>query len=417
MPFRSYRSAPVAELGQQTGVINRKRVVLILSAPAVSLLVPGLAVQLANVGGTGELTRIAAAVVKFLLFYSGVFALIGLSAAVAAGLLAADRIVLSPHARILAQTAHRTTSLLGMSALANHIMLEIMANRAGIADSVIPFLAVRSTFFMGLGTIASDVFVLVILTGVLRRRFTTGSRPELWRWLHMTAYAAWLLGILHGLLAGRSAKPYVDWSYGACLAFAGLALAARYVMVHRNRMATAGDRPAPGPGPVSLSSLPSLTPSPAGAVPALPPPQARTAAPPAVTSGQWPTTPAPAPPPAPQRRPLRALPSPGDAWSQTDPRPPGWAGAPWSVAEDRDARADADGYAYADDNGYSDDGYGYGDDGYGDNGYAGEYAYADDNGYAADNGYAGEPSGWTEPPESWTASPDAWRPRSDGWGR
>src|SRR5215469_4395339 len=99
MPFGYSRSALIAELGQ-VGVRSRTRVVLILTVPAVSLLLPGLAVEIAHAGGKGELSRIAAVVATFLLFYSGVFALIALSAAVAAGLLAADRIIMTPEARI-----------------------------------------------------------------------------------------------------------------------------------------------------------------------------------------------------------------------------------------------------------------------------------------------------------------------------
>jgi hypothetical protein len=128
---------------------------------------------------------------------------------------------------------HRTASLIGVSALANHIMLEVLAHRARIIDGFVPFMAARNTFYMGLGTLGSDLFIVIIVTGLLRRRFT--SRRLLWRALHATAYAAWPLAILHGLLAGRSAKPYVDWSYGGCLAAVGLALVLRYVMVVRGR--------------------------------------------------------------------------------------------------------------------------------------------------------------------------------------
>jgi hypothetical protein len=40
-------------------------------------------------------------------------------------------------------------------------------------------------------------------------------------------YLCWPFAILHGLLAGRTAKPYVDWSYGACVALVALALVFR----------------------------------------------------------------------------------------------------------------------------------------------------------------------------------------------
>jgi hypothetical protein len=362
MRVRPARSAPVAELGQVT-VISRKRVLLIVSVPALSLLLPGLAVEVASSGGAGEFTRAAADVARFLLFYSGVFALVALSAAVAAGLLATDRIVLTPERRILAQALHRTCSLIGISALANHIMLEILASRARIVDGFVPFLASRNTFYMGLGTLSSDLFVLVIVTGVLRRRFTSGARRALWRGLHLTAYAAWPLGVLHGLLAGRSAKPYVDWSYGACLTAVAVALTVRYVMLHRGRTVAPAGQPGRTAAPLlAPTALPGATPSgvlppgslppgalPPGALPRLPrrdalrPGQsadlARAAARAAAAAAAPPTF------PAGRRQPTRrALPGPGPKEPRPDrlPRPPRRPGAPWSGPQpanpaDRDA--------------------------------------------------------------------------------
>ncbi len=236
MHTRRYRSKRVPRLGHRRPG-SRKRIALILSVPVLSLLLPALAVALASAGGSSQLTRTAADVARFLLYYSGVFALVALTAAVAAGLLATDRTVMSPERRILAQGLHRTTSLIGVSALANHIMLEVLAHRAKILDGLVPFMAARSTFYMGLGTLASDLFVVIIVTGALRKRFAVGARRWVWRGLHVTAYAAWPMAILHGLLAGRAAEPYVDWSYGGCLAAVLLALAFRYVAAIRGRNA------------------------------------------------------------------------------------------------------------------------------------------------------------------------------------
>jgi hypothetical protein len=223
---------------QQLGEVRptrHGRAAAILAVPVLTLLMPALAFVIASAGGHSEVTSISAAVARFLLYYSGVFALLALTTAVAAGLLATDRAVMAPEHRIMAQALHRAASLIGISALANHIMLEVLAHRARIIDGFVPFMAARNTFYMGLGTLASDLFIVIIVTGLLRRRFT--SRRLLWRALHATAYAAWPLAILHGLLAGRSAKPYVDWSYGGCLAAVGLALLLRYVMNVRGRNA------------------------------------------------------------------------------------------------------------------------------------------------------------------------------------
>jgi hypothetical protein len=175
------------------------------------------------------------ALMHFLLFYAGVFALIGLTTAVGVGLLASDRIVMTPSGRIIAQAVHRAVSFGAVGFLLIHIVTEIIAGRSQAADAVVPFLDQGRTLYLGLGTIASDLFLLILVTGILRARFATVRPTWAWRALHSAAYLAWVLGIVHGLLAGRTAKPYVDWSYGACVAAVGLALVVRLVAAGRVR--------------------------------------------------------------------------------------------------------------------------------------------------------------------------------------
>jgi hypothetical protein len=224
------------------------------------MLVPAIAVAATAAGATGQAHVIAAETQRFLLFYAGVFALIALTAAGGAGLVATDRIIMSPGLRVLAQAMHRAISLIALSSLATHIMLEVIAHRANAIDSVVPFLATRANFYMGVGTVASDLFVLIIVTGIARRKFAGGSRQWTWRILHATAYACWPLAVLHGLLAGRAAKPYVDWSYGACLAAAGLVLAIRSVATVRGPDTAAQ----PVPDRASWPMAQAIMPGPAG---------------------------------------------------------------------------------------------------------------------------------------------------------
>ncbi len=182
---------------------------------------------IAGITATGH--TIDMALMHFLLFYAGVFALIGLTAAVGVGLLASDRIVMTPSGRIIAQAVHRAVSFGAVGFLLIHIVTEIIAGRSQAADAVLPFLDQGRTLYLGLGTLASDLFLLILVTGILRARFATVRPTWAWRALHSAAYLAWVLGIIHGLLAGRTAKPYVDWSYGACVAAVGLALIVRVV--------------------------------------------------------------------------------------------------------------------------------------------------------------------------------------------
>jgi hypothetical protein len=206
-----------------------------------------LATALAVAGITRAGYSIEMAMLRFLLFYAGVFALIGLTAAVGVGLLATDRIIMLPGGRIVAQAVHRAVSFGAVGFLAVHIAVEVVAGRSLPDDIVVPFLDHGRTLYLGLGTVASDLVVLIIVTGIMRGRFAAAHPPWTWRALHATAYLSWPLAILHGLLAGRTAKPYVDWSYGACVAVVGLALVIRVVGTVRVREMAGAPVPALGP--------------------------------------------------------------------------------------------------------------------------------------------------------------------------
>jgi hypothetical protein len=203
------------------------------------------ALAIAGITRAGYSTEMA--VLQFLLFYAGVFALIGLTAAVGVGLLATDRIIMLPGGRIVAQAVHRAVSFGAVGFLVVHIAVEVVAGRSLPDDIVVPFLDHGRTLYLGLGTVASDLVVLIMVTGIMRGRFAAAHPSWTWRALHATSYLSWPLAILHGLLAGRTAKPYVDWSYGACVAVVGLALVIRVVGTVRVREMAGAPVPALGP--------------------------------------------------------------------------------------------------------------------------------------------------------------------------
>ncbi len=194
-------------------------------------LIAGVSVIVFVLAMTRQGHVIDAATQRFMLFYAGVFALIGLSASVAVGLVATDRIIMAPGHRVMAQAIHRAVSLGAVAFLIIHIVSEILAQRAHVIDSVVPFLSPYRTFYIGLGTIASDLILLIIVTSVFRKRFTARGKAWRWRAIHYGAYAAFVLGVMHGLLGGRAAKPYVDWSYGFAIALTALALAVRFLVI------------------------------------------------------------------------------------------------------------------------------------------------------------------------------------------
>lgn len=205
---------------------------------------------------------IALAVQHFLLFYAGVFALVTLTASVGAGLAAADRVFMSPGGRIAAQAAHRAVSFAAVAFLAVHITVEVLAGRSRPSDAVVPFLHPGRTFYLGLGTVAADLLIVIVVTGLLRGRFARVRPAWLWRALHAVAYLCWPLAIMHGLLAGRAARPYVDWSYGACVAAVALALVFRVAAGPRLGQTTAShseEAPAAIPSLAAPLAGPGLT--------------------------------------------------------------------------------------------------------------------------------------------------------------
>jgi DMSO/TMAO reductase YedYZ heme-binding membrane subunit len=172
---------------------------------------------------------IDAATQRFMLYYAGVLALVGLTGSVLLGLVATDRVVMTPGHRVMAQAVHRAFSFGTLAFLIIHIVTEILAQRSHVIDGVVPFLSPYRTFYIGLGTIASDLIVLLVVTSILRKRFTAHGKAWRWRAIHYTSYMAFVFAVLHGLLGGRTAKPYVDWSYGFAIAVTALGLAVRFL--------------------------------------------------------------------------------------------------------------------------------------------------------------------------------------------
>ncbi|MER6828447.1 hypothetical protein ABT352_20880 [Streptosporangium sp. NPDC000563] len=186
-------------------------------------------VGLLMLGRTAPGMEVAAAVRGVFSFFSGVIALVSLTVTVALGLLSADRIVLPVLGRIRSQLAHRATAMAGMGFLAIHVTMKIIESRTSLPSVVIPLSASGQGLYVGFGAIASDLMILVFLTGVARARFAENSRPWLWRMLHGSAYLAWPMAVLHGLTAGRAPAEWVTWSYVVCLVAVGAALLIRVI--------------------------------------------------------------------------------------------------------------------------------------------------------------------------------------------
>jgi hypothetical protein len=159
----------------------------------------------------------------FLDFGAGVLSLVCLTCSVIWGLVAQDRILLSTRQRIVGQAVHRTTAVASIAFLLLHITVKIALNHTRLIAAVVPFaLGVRgSAGLIGLGSAAGLLMIFVGVTGALRGNFA-GPAPVAARWraMHMLAYPAWCAALVHGLYAGRQAKPVYVVLY--CLSLFGV---------------------------------------------------------------------------------------------------------------------------------------------------------------------------------------------------
>ncbi|WP_307799517.1 ferric reductase-like transmembrane domain-containing protein [Micromonospora antibiotica] len=196
-----------------------KSVLAMMVASALGLLWAGVEM-------TGNGTVMYAYGFFFTEFFAGVVALVALSLTVMMGLLATDRLVLMIRHRVLLQSAHRATGVLGVAGLVFHVITKIAIGRAGPTDAVVPFIGGRG-LYVGLGTVAAFLMVSVFWTGIVRVRFAGVGPKWFWRSLHSLAYLSWPFALFHGLNAGRAAKSWVVLSYLACVLLVVVALMVR----------------------------------------------------------------------------------------------------------------------------------------------------------------------------------------------
>ncbi|WP_433450271.1 cytochrome b/b6 domain-containing protein [Streptomyces sp. CA-142005] len=166
----------------------------------------------------------------FLNFGAGVLSLVSLSCSVIWGLFAQDRIFLNIRQRIVGQAVHRTLGVASIAFLLLHITTKVALGHTKAIAAIIPFsLGVTGIGgLIGLGSLAGLLMIFVGVTGALRSNFATPAPVAArWRAMHMLAYPAWCAALIHGLYAGRAAKPFFVISYGLSLLGVMAALALR----------------------------------------------------------------------------------------------------------------------------------------------------------------------------------------------
>lgn len=157
---------------------------------------------------------------------AGAVTLILLSAVVVLGLFSTQRLQGQGWPRFLTTGLHRNLALMTLVFLALHIVTAVVDpfTNLGWVAAIVPFSSSYRTFWLGLGVISFELLLAIVITSLVRGFL--GHRT--WRAIHWLTYAAWPVGVVHGL--GTGTDTWSAWMLAitaACVAAVGLALVLR----------------------------------------------------------------------------------------------------------------------------------------------------------------------------------------------
>jgi sulfoxide reductase heme-binding subunit YedZ len=133
---------------------------------------------------------------------SGIVALVLLTASVVLGIITRSGRPLPGLPRFSISLLHRNIALLATTFLVLHVgslMLDSYA-KLSVADIVVPFVGAYKPFWQGLGTVALDLLIAIVVTSLFRRRL--GVR--LFKAVHWLTYAMWPIALLHAIGNGTN---------------------------------------------------------------------------------------------------------------------------------------------------------------------------------------------------------------------
>lgn len=119
--------------------------------------------------------------------------------------------------RLVVQLMHRNVSLLVVVFLAIHVVTTVLDSFVSISlvDAVVPFGGSYRPIWLGLGALAFDCILAVVITSLLRSRLSYLA----WKRFHWLSYACWPIALVHGLGTGTDTRyRWMQVLDGACVA-------------------------------------------------------------------------------------------------------------------------------------------------------------------------------------------------------
>lgn len=145
---------------------------------------------------------------------TGIILLLLLAAVMLLGLMVNRQGRLPGLPRFAVTGLHRNLSLLSLVFLVIHIVTAVADGFVSIPwiSGIIPFTSNYRAFWLGMGAVAVDLMLAVILTSLVRGRIPAG----LWRFIHWSSYVMFPVMIVHSI--GSSPDLQSGWMLGLTVA-------------------------------------------------------------------------------------------------------------------------------------------------------------------------------------------------------
>ena len=111
---------------------------------------------------------------------------------------------------------HSNVALMLLIFLGLHIATSLLDPFAklGWKDALIPFASWYRPLWLGLGVLAAELYLAVVITSVVRKWMSY----RLWKLIHWAAYACWPFALLHGMGTGTDPRrAWFLWINVACV--------------------------------------------------------------------------------------------------------------------------------------------------------------------------------------------------------
>lgn len=167
---------------------------------------------------------------------AGAVSMVLLSGVVVLGILSALRVQTAGWPRFLTTGLHRNLALMTLVFLALHIVTAVVDpfTHLGWLTAVVPFSSYYRTFWVGLGTIAFELLLAIVVTSWARGFIGHAA----WRLVHWLTYASWPIAVIHGI--GTGTDTWSAWLFALtalCVAAVLAALAYRLMAGSRDPLA------------------------------------------------------------------------------------------------------------------------------------------------------------------------------------